>query len=59
MKTGYDVYLYFSKAFDTVSYNISINKLTKYRLDKWKLKWIKNWLYKQAWRVVTSGTNSC
>lgn len=28
-------YLYFSTAFDTASYNILMDKLTKYKLDKW------------------------
>ncbi|KAK4832744.1 hypothetical protein QYF61_025273 [Mycteria americana] len=31
----------FSKVFDTVSRNIPIDKLTKYRLDKWTVRWIK------------------
>lgn len=31
-------YLDFSKAIDTVSYNILIDKLMKYRLNKWTAK---------------------
>lgn len=33
------VYLDFSKAFDSVSHNILIDKLTKYSLRKWAVKW--------------------
>ncbi|PKU49305.1 rna-directed dna polymerase from mobile element jockey- hypothetical protein [Limosa lapponica baueri] len=42
------VYLYFSEVFDTVSCNITIDKLSKYRLDKWTVKWIEKWLNNQA-----------
>jgi len=38
------VYLNFSKAVDTVSHNILIGKLRQYRLDKWSVRWIENWL---------------
>jgi len=34
------IYLDFCKAFDTVSHNIVIDKLTKYKLDKWTVRWI-------------------
>lgn len=37
------VYLNFSKSFDTVSLNIFTDKLTKYRLDTWAVRWIENW----------------
>lgn len=33
------VYLDFSKAFDSVSHNILIDKLTKHSLRKWAVKW--------------------
>ena len=32
------IYLNFSKAFDTVSCNIFINRLGKYRLEKWTVR---------------------
>lgn len=35
------VYLYFSKAFDTVSYSILIGKLRKYEIDERTVNWIE------------------
>ncbi|KAK4830190.1 hypothetical protein QYF61_009217 [Mycteria americana] len=52
------VYLDFTKAFDTVSCNILIHKLMKYRLDKWPVRWIENWLNCNAQSIVVSGTKS-
>jgi len=60
------VYLSFSKAFDTVSHNILLEKLRRCGLDEWSVKWIENWLNDRAqsvvisrgesdWRPVTSG----
>ena len=46
------VYLDFSKAFDTVSDNILLEKLTSHGLDRYSLCWVKNWLDVQAQRVV-------
>lgn len=45
------VYLNFSKAFDTVSHNILIDTMTKYRLDNWTGKCFENWLNDWAQRV--------
>ncbi|KAK4832613.1 LOW QUALITY PROTEIN: hypothetical protein QYF61_024594 [Mycteria americana] len=50
-KTVDVVYFDFSKAFDIVSHNILIHKLTKYR-------WVEIWLNYQAQRVVIHGTKS-
>jgi len=36
------VYLDFSTAFDINSCNITIDKLIKYRLEKWTVRWIKS-----------------
>lgn len=35
-------YLGFSKDFDTISYNILIERLMKYRLEKWTVRWTEN-----------------
>ena len=52
------VYLEFSKAFGTVSCNILTDKLMKYGLDKWTVRWSENLLNCQAQRVVISSTKS-
>jgi len=46
------------KAFDTVCHNILTDKLIKYKLDKWAVRWTENWLNCQAQRVVISSTKS-
>ncbi|GAB0182744.1 mitochondrial enolase superfamily member 1 [Grus japonensis] len=51
-------YLDFSKAFDTVSHNIFIDKLIKYRLYKWTVTQIENWLNCQICRVVIGNMKS-
>ncbi|KAK4830654.1 hypothetical protein QYF61_012534 [Mycteria americana] len=48
------VYLDFSKAFDTVSHNILLEKLASHGLDRCTLHWIKNWLDGRAQRVVVT-----
>ena len=52
------VYLDFSKAFDTVSHSILLEKLASHGLDKCALCWVKNWLDGQAQRVVVNGVKS-
>lgn len=42
------VYLYFIKAFDTVSKSILLEKLVIHGLDRCALHWVKNWLDGQA-----------
>ncbi|GAB0188176.1 mitochondrial enolase superfamily member 1 [Grus japonensis] len=42
------VYLDFSKAFDTISHSILLEKLAAYGLDGHTLRWVKNWLDGQA-----------
>ncbi|KAK4815428.1 LOW QUALITY PROTEIN: hypothetical protein QYF61_002643 [Mycteria americana] len=44
------VYLDFSKAFDTVSHSILLEKLAAHGLDGCTLCWVKNWLDGQAQR---------
>ena len=38
------VYLDFSKAFDTISHSILLEKLAAHGLDGHTLRWVKNWL---------------
>ncbi|PKU38375.1 rna-directed dna polymerase from mobile element jockey-like [Limosa lapponica baueri] len=52
------VYFDFSKAFDTVSHSILIDKLRKCGLEEWTVRWIENWLKERAQRVVIRGTES-
>jgi len=52
------VYLDFSKAFNTVSHNILLEKLRKCGLDEWSVRWIENWLNGRTQRVVISGSES-
>ncbi|KAK4811385.1 hypothetical protein QYF61_000569 [Mycteria americana] len=48
----------FSKAFDTVSHSILLEKLAAHGLDGCTLRWIKNWLDGWAQRVVVNGVKS-
>uniref|UniRef100_A0A8C3BZK7 Reverse transcriptase domain-containing protein n=1 Tax=Cairina moschata TaxID=8855 RepID=A0A8C3BZK7_CAIMO len=52
------VYLDFSKAFDTVSYSILLEKLAALGLDWRTLRWVRNWLDSRAQRVVVNGVKS-
>jgi len=52
------VYLDFSKAFDTVSHNMLIGKLSKCELEEWSVRWIENWLNGRTQRAVISGAES-
>ncbi|KAK4819913.1 hypothetical protein QYF61_014648 [Mycteria americana] len=52
------VYLDFSKAFDTVSHSILLEKLAAHGLDGCTLRWVKSWLDGRAQRVVVNGINS-
>ncbi|KAK4823428.1 hypothetical protein QYF61_002114 [Mycteria americana] len=53
------VYVDFSKAFDTVSHSILLEKLAAYGLGRCMLCWVKNWLDGQAQRVAVKGVKSC
>ncbi|GAB0193288.1 mitochondrial enolase superfamily member 1 [Grus japonensis] len=52
------IYLDFSKAFDTVSHSILLEKLVAHGLDRCTLRWVKNWLEGQAQRVVVNEIKS-
>ena len=52
------VYLDFSKAFDTISPSILLEKLAVYGLDRYTLFWVKNWLCGQTQRVLVNELNS-
>ncbi|KAK4822947.1 hypothetical protein QYF61_023447 [Mycteria americana] len=47
-----------SKAFDTVSHSILLEKLAAHGLDRCTLRWVKNWLDGWAQRVVVNGVYS-
>ncbi|RMC06839.1 hypothetical protein DUI87_16288 [Hirundo rustica rustica] len=48
------VYLDFSKAFDTVSHSILLDKLAAHGLDRSTLRWVRNWLDGRAQRVMVN-----
>lgn len=52
------IYLDFSKAFDTLSHNILLEKLAGHGLDKSTPHWIQNWLDGWVQRVVVNGATS-
>ncbi|RMB92651.1 hypothetical protein DUI87_30960 [Hirundo rustica rustica] len=52
------VYLDFSKAFDTVSHSILLDKQAARGLDRSTLCWVRNWLDGRAQRVVVNGAAS-
>ncbi|GAB0180823.1 mitochondrial enolase superfamily member 1 [Grus japonensis] len=54
-KAVHVVYLDFSKAFDTISPSILLEKLAAHGLDRQTLHWLKAWLDGQAQRVVVNG----
>jgi len=53
-----DVYLDFSKAFDTVSHNNYVMKLRKCGIDEWTVRWIEKCQTGRAQRVGISSTES-
>uniref|UniRef100_A0A452IYF5 Myosin motor domain-containing protein n=1 Tax=Gopherus agassizii TaxID=38772 RepID=A0A452IYF5_9SAUR len=50
------VYLDFSKTFDTVLYDLLINKLGECNLDGATIRWVHNWMENSSQRVVISGS---
>ncbi|CAM4708776.1 unnamed protein product [Lepidochelys olivacea] len=53
------VYFEFSKAFDTVSHDLLINKLGKCNLDGATISWVQNWLENHSQRMVIGDSQSC
>ena len=51
-------YLDFSKAFDTVSHSILLQKLAVCGLYRYTLGWVRNWLEGRAQRVAVNGVKS-
>ena len=52
------VYLHFSKAFDTTSHSILLEKLAAHGLDRCTVHWVKNWLDGRAQRVMVNRVKS-
>ena len=57
-KAVHVVCLDFSKAFDTASHSILLEKLAAHDLDGCTLHWVKNWLDGRAQTVVVNGVKS-
>ena len=51
-------YLDLSKAFETISHSILLEKLAAHGLDGHTLSWVKNWLGRRAQRLVMNGVKS-
>uniref|UniRef100_A0A8C3C0J6 Reverse transcriptase domain-containing protein n=1 Tax=Cairina moschata TaxID=8855 RepID=A0A8C3C0J6_CAIMO len=52
------VFLDFSKALDTVSHRILLDKMSSIQLNKNIIQWVSNWLTGRAQRVVVNGAPS-
>ncbi|GAB0184195.1 mitochondrial enolase superfamily member 1 [Grus japonensis] len=48
----------FSKAFNTVSHSILLDKMSSIQFDKNIVRWVSNWLTGQAQRVMVNGVTS-
>ena len=46
------IFLDFSKAFNTVSHVIGLDKISSIQLDKQIMQWVSNWLMGRAQRVI-------
>ncbi|GAB0208021.1 mitochondrial enolase superfamily member 1 [Grus japonensis] len=52
------IFLDFSKAFDTVSLSLLLDKMSSIQFDKNIVRWVSNWLTGRAQRVMVSGVTS-
>lgn len=51
-------FLDFSKAFDTVSHSILLDKMSSIQLDKYTMRWVNSWMVGQAQSVTANGVTS-
>lgn len=51
------VCLDFSKAFDTISHDVLLDKLMKYKIEWWTVRWIENWA--MVGRALPAGWERC
>ncbi|KAJ7415280.1 RNA-directed DNA polymerase from mobile element jockey-like protein [Willisornis vidua] len=52
------IFLDFSKAFDTVTHRILLDKMSSTQLNKHIMWWMSNWLMGQAQKVIVNGVAS-
>ncbi|KAJ7428077.1 hypothetical protein BTVI_01329 [Pitangus sulphuratus] len=52
------IFLDFSKAFDTVSHKILLDKMFSTQLNKHIMWWVKNWLMGHSQRIIVNGVKS-
>ncbi|KAK4831142.1 hypothetical protein QYF61_015445 [Mycteria americana] len=52
------IYLDFSKAFNTFSHSILLEKLMRYALAKWSVRWVRIWLTSRTQRMVVNSSFS-
>ena len=58
LESGHDVFLDFKKAFDSVTHEVLMNKLSTLRLSPFLLRWIANYLTNRSQFVGINGTSS-
>ncbi|KAJ7410300.1 hypothetical protein BTVI_53886 [Pitangus sulphuratus] len=52
------IFFYFSKAFDSISHRILLDKVSSTQLDKHIMWWVNSWLMGQVQRVTVNGGTS-
>lgn len=56
--SGDGIFFYFSKAFNTVSQSILLDKMSNTQLNKHVMCWVRNWITGWAQRVTVNGVTS-